>query len=85
MKGHRRFNNSLIIKLSKDPLLQKAFILFAEVHGEEMIAASRIHDKASHLSALKKYQSLCLEEELRCVRKVVVKREEEAMVKIEEE
>ena len=48
-KAFRKFNNNLIIGLSKDPLLRRAFILFAEVHGEGMICSSRIHDKESHL------------------------------------
>jgi hypothetical protein len=57
-----RFNNNLVVALSKDELMRKAFLVFSDSYGEESIEQSNINDKRSHVEALRKYTNLCLEQ-----------------------
>ena len=61
-----KYNNRLILKITKDPQLRKTFLNFSNNEGEEMIASSRINDKDSHYEALRRYGALCEKEEKCC-------------------
>lgn len=58
-----KFNNNLIITMSQTPKLRAAFLRFCDGNAEDFIAKSKIHDKSSHMEALKKYENICREEE----------------------
>lgn len=63
MTKNGRFNNNLIINISKNTLLRRAFLGFCQSNAEDFINKSKIHDKGSHYEAIKKYENLCIEEE----------------------
>ena len=63
LQSIKKYNNSLVVAISKNSKLRSAFLLFAEDEGEKLIGSSRIFDKASHVEALKTYRQLCLMEE----------------------
>lgn len=52
---NKKYNNSLIIKLSKHSQLRPAFINFCQEGAEDLIKESRVKDKISHIEALRKY------------------------------
>jgi len=58
-----KYNNKLIVEISKHPQLRKAFITFCEEDGISGINRSRITDKASHHEALREYMEICLQED----------------------
>jgi len=44
-----KFNNNLVISISKHQTLRRHFLRFCDECAEEYIARSKIHDKSSHL------------------------------------
>jgi hypothetical protein len=44
-------------------MLRNAFLRFCDGCAQDFIGKSKIHDKSSHLEALKKYENICREEE----------------------
>lgn len=59
-----KYNNNLVINLSKQSKLREAFMIFCDGSGQELIGKSKIRDKRSHLEALKQYQRICLNESI---------------------
>jgi hypothetical protein len=59
---NEKYNNSLILSLSKHSKLQSIFITFCEEEGQNLIKESRIRDKSSHLEALARYYQICCHE-----------------------
>lgn len=49
LEKHKNFNNSLIVSLSKDSELRRAFQEFGRLDGEKYIERSRIQSKQIHL------------------------------------
>jgi len=49
LKSNRKFNNNLILKISKHAELRKFFLTFSAHEGIEQIRQSRIKDKDSHI------------------------------------
>lgn len=45
VKNREKFNNRLIEYLTKNEILRKAFLIFSENEGKELIAASKIKDQ----------------------------------------
>jgi hypothetical protein len=60
---HGKYNHKLIVKLSRDLILRKAFISFCDTEGEYIISTSNSKDKNGLISALRRYHNLCLGEE----------------------
>lgn len=58
-----KYNNNLIISLAALPPARRAFLEFCRSAGRDYISRSKINDKTSHLEALEKYETLCMERE----------------------
>jgi len=56
-----KYNNSLIIAISKHQNLRDAFLAFSDSEAQYLIEKSRIHDKKSHMEALRMFRDLCKE------------------------
>lgn len=52
-----------MVKLSKEPILRKAFIAFCDAECEYLICDSKSQNKHGLIPALKRYHNLCLGEE----------------------
>lgn len=62
-----------MLKMSRDPLLRRSFLVFCDTKGEEYIGALKTHDKQGLLQTMSKYREMCLDE---TVKKVVEEPEE---------
>jgi hypothetical protein len=60
LKANGRYNNSLVLNLSKVVHLRAAFLAFSEGEAEEYVASSKIKDKKCHMEAISKYRELLL-------------------------
>ena len=58
-KIHKKYNNKLIIKLSKNSQIRQAFMIFCEGTAERLINSSTLKDKRSHLEAINIYKQVC--------------------------
>ena len=59
LESHKKYNNELLLLISKEPNLRNSFIAFCETEGEYSIECSKIMDKESHIEALRTYQKIC--------------------------